>query len=45
MIKHFIRKVHRRGSFAKPKIVVCVPHGDTPVEKSVLRGRVLSAGA
>ena len=27
MIKHFIRKVHRRGSFAKPKIVVCVPHG------------------
>ena len=33
MIKHFIRKVHRRGSFAKPKIVVCVPHGATQLKK------------
>ena len=23
MIKYFIRKVHRRGGFAKPKIIVC----------------------
>ena len=45
MIKHFIRKVHRRGSFAKPKIVVCVPHGATPVEKRAIRESVLSAGA
>ncbi|MEL6125778.1 MAG: rod shape-determining protein, partial [Pseudomonadota bacterium] len=28
MIKHFIRKVNKRG---KPKIIVCVPHGATPV--------------
>ena len=33
MIKHFIKKVHKRGSFARPKIIVCVPHGATPVEK------------
>src|SRR6201996_3868013 len=25
MIKHFIRKVHNRRSFATPQIVVCVP--------------------
>jgi rod shape-determining protein MreB and related proteins len=33
MIKHFIRKVHKRTTFSKPKIIVCVPHGATPVEK------------
>jgi len=27
MIKHFIRKVHKRSTFSKPKIIVCVPHG------------------
>ncbi len=32
MIKHFIRKVHKRSTFSKPKIIVCVPHGATPVD-------------
>ena len=45
MIKHFIRKVHRRSTFSKPKIIVCVPHGATPVEKRAIRQSVLSAGA
>jgi len=45
MIKHFIRKVHKRGNFAKPKVIVCVPHGATPVEKRAIRESVLSAGA
>jgi rod shape-determining protein MreB len=45
MIKHFIRKVHRRSSFSKPKVIVCVPHGATPVEKRAIRQSVLSAGA
>jgi rod shape-determining protein MreB len=44
MIKHFIRKVHKR-SWPKPKIIVCVPHGATPVEKRAIRQSVLSAGA
>ncbi|NAZ37082.1 rod shape-determining protein [Rubellimicrobium sp. CFH 75288] len=44
MIKHFIRKVIRR-SYPKPKIIVCVPHGATPVEKRAIRQSVLSAGA
>ena len=29
MIKHFIRKVHKRSTFSKPKVIVCVPHGAT----------------
>ncbi len=45
MIKHFIRKVHRRSTFSKPKIIVCVPHGSTPVERRAIRQSVLSAGA
>ncbi len=45
MIKYFIRKVHRRTTFTKPKIIVCVPHGATPVEKRAIRQSVLSAGA
>ena len=43
MIKHFIKKVHKRGMFARPKIIVCVPHGATPVEKRAIRESVLSA--
>ncbi len=45
MIKHFIRKVHKRTMLAKPKIIVCVPYGATPVEKRAIRQSVLSAGA
>ncbi|MGM0583371.1 MAG: rod shape-determining protein [Pseudomonadota bacterium] len=45
MIKHFIRKVHRRGSFASPKILVCVPYGATPVEERAIRESVMAAGA
>jgi rod shape-determining protein MreB and related proteins len=31
MIKHFIRKVHHRRSFATPQIIVWVPSGSTAV--------------
>ena len=45
MIKHFIKKVFKRSGFSKPKVIVCVPHGATPVEKRAIRQSVLSAGA
>ncbi len=45
MIKHFIRKVHKRSWFAKPRIIVCVPHGATPVEKRAIIQSVVEAGA
>ncbi len=45
MIKHFIRKVHKRRSFASPRIVICVPSGSTPVERRAIREAAESAGA
>jgi len=45
MIKHFIRKVHKSGRWFQPKVIVCVPHGATPVEKRAIRESVISAGA
>lgn len=45
MVKHFIKKVHKRGTFSKPKVIVCVPHGATPVEKRAIRSSVEAAGA
>ncbi len=45
MIKFFIRKVHRRSLLSRPKVIVCVPYGATPVEKRAIRQSVLSAGA
>ena len=45
MIKYFIRKVHKRSTLTKPRVLVCVPHGATPVEKRAIRQSVLSAGA
>ena len=34
MIKYFIRKIYRRTTFLKPKVIICVPHGATAVEKT-----------
>jgi rod shape-determining protein MreB len=45
MIKHFIRKVHNRRSFASPEIIVCVPSGSTPVERRAIQESAESAGA
>src|SRR5438270_2032620 len=45
MIKHFIRKVHNRRSFASPMIIVCVPSGSTAVERRAIQESALSAGA
>ncbi|MBM3516510.1 MAG: rod shape-determining protein [Alphaproteobacteria bacterium] len=45
MIKHFIRKVHNRRSFANPQIIVCVPSGSTAVERRAIQESAESAGA
>lgn len=45
MIKHFIRKVHRRRSFISPKIIICVPSGATPVERRAIQESAENAGA
>ncbi len=45
MIKHFIKKVHARKSFANPRILICVPTGSTPVERKAIQDSALAAGA
>ncbi|MFA5111485.1 MAG: rod shape-determining protein [Desulfobaccales bacterium] len=45
MLRHFIRKVHNRRSLIRPRIIICVPSGITPVEKRAVRESAESAGA
>ncbi|MBF0622570.1 MAG: rod shape-determining protein [Magnetococcales bacterium] len=45
MLKHFIRKVHKRRLFYSPRIIVCVPFGATQVERRAIRESAESAGA
>jgi rod shape-determining protein MreB and related proteins len=45
MIKHFIRKAGKRTGFSKPRVLVCVPHGATAVERRAIRESVIHAGA
>jgi rod shape-determining protein MreB len=45
MLKYFIRKVQKRRSLVRPKIMICVPSGVTPVEKRAVRESAKSAGA
>ena len=45
MIKYFIRSVHKRSFLIRPLIIVCVPHGSTPVERRAIQDAVESAGA
>lgn len=45
MLRHFIRKVHNRASLVRPRIIVAIPSGITPVEKRAVRESAESAGA
>jgi len=45
MIKHFIKKVHTKNTFANPRILICVPTGSTPVERKAIQDSALAAGA
>jgi len=45
MIKHFIRRVQNRRSWASPLIIVCVPSGSTAVERRAIQESAESAGA
>jgi len=45
MIKHFIKKVHKKKAFANPRILIAVPTGSTPVERKAIQDSALAAGA
>ncbi len=45
MIRYFIRKVHKRTTLVKPRMVIGVPSGITEVEKRAVRESAEQAGA
>ena len=45
MLSYFIRKVHRRRSLIKPRVVIAVPSGITAVEKRAVLNSAERAGA
>lgn len=45
MLRVLIRKVHNRRALIRPRIIICVPHGITEVEKRAVRESAESAGA
>jgi len=45
LLKYFITKVHKRKKFIRPRVVICVPSGITPVERRAVRESAESAGA
>ena len=45
MIKEFFKKAIPRSKYLKPKVVVCVPFGATPVEKRAIQQAIKAAGA
>ena len=45
MLRHFIRKVHNRRTFVRPRVVIAVPSGITEVEKRAVKDSATHAGA
>ena len=45
MLRHFIRRVHNRRRFVRPRMVIVVPSGITPVERRAVREAAESVGA
>lgn len=45
MLRHLIQRVHNRKALVRPRMIICVPHGITEVEKRAVRDSAESAGA
>ena len=47
MVKYFIQTASKKRKivFIKPKVIVCVPYGSTPVERRAIQESVITAGA
>jgi rod shape-determining protein MreB len=45
MLREFILRVHRRRRFVKPRVVVCVPSGITPVARRAVEEAAIDARA
>ena len=45
MLRYFIQKAHKRKHLLRPRIIICVPSGITPVEKKAVKDSARKAGA
>ena len=45
MLNYFIRRVHNRRGFVRPRVVIAIPSGITQVEKRAVRDSAESAGS
>ena len=45
MLRYFIQKAHNRRSFIRPRVIICIPSGITPVERRAVKEAAESAGA
>lgn len=45
MLRHFILRVHNRSTFVRPRIIISIPSGITPVERRAVKETAESAGA
>ena len=45
MLRHFILRVHNRSTFVRPRIIISIPSGITPVERRAVKESAESAGA
>ena len=45
MLKYFVRKAIKTGSFTRPHIVICIPSGVTEVERRAVEDAAKQAGA
>ncbi len=45
MLRYFITKVHNRKTLVRPRVIICIPSGITPVERRAVRESAESAGA
>ncbi|MFC1467562.1 rod shape-determining protein [Verrucomicrobiota bacterium] len=45
MLRYFIRRVHNRRRWVRPRVIVAVPSGITEVEKRAVKDSALHAGA
>lgn len=45
MINYFIKKAYKKNPFFKPRVIISIPYGVTPVERKAVEEAVLKAGA
>jgi rod shape-determining protein MreB len=45
MLRYFIQKAHNRRALVRPRIIICVPHGITEVERRAVRESAENASA